>query len=219
MKNRYCDWFSHIYVLCTMLGLLLLFSAPWLSRILLAIGACSLPIAFGFQSTDISLSYTVLSFCALLIAYFFAVKRRYLPLVIVSVVDLVLVIFYCIRAYTQKDMNAFGFAITDLIISLVLVAIFLMQYLKRDTDKDSAPTQQRMGKEQELRALTVAVVSILSLFAVLWMLFLEIAAAATEPPTRAYSQELPAYTCQLQGGQGAGSVVPLPPNLRDKSAL
>lgn len=207
MKNRYCDWFSHIYVLCTMLGLLLLFSTPWLSRILLAIGACSLPIALdGFQSTDISLSYTVLSFCALLIAYFFAVKRRYLPLVIVSIVDLLLVIFYCICAYTQKDMNTFGFAITDLIISLVLVAIFLIQYLKRNTGKQTPPTQQRMGKEQELRALTVAVVSILSLFAVLWMLFLEIAAAATEPPTRAYSQELPAYICQLQKENPTGDI-------------
>lgn len=207
MKNRYCDWFSHIYVLCTMLGLLLLFSTPWLSRILLAIGACSLPIALdGFQSTDASLSYTVLSFCALLIAYFFAVKRRYLPLVIVSIVDLVLVIFYCIRAYTQKDMYTFRFAITDLIISLVLVAIFLMQYLKRNTGKETAPTQKSMGKEQEIRAFTVAVVSILSLFAVLWMLFLEIAAGATEPPTRAYSHELPAYTCQLQKENPTGDM-------------
>ena len=205
MKNRYCDWFSHIYVLCTMLGLLLLFSAPWLSRVLLAIGACSLPIALdSFQSMDISLSYTVLSFCALLIAYFFAVKRRYLPLVIVSIVDLVLVVFYCIRAYTQKDMNTFGFAMTDLIVSLALVSIFLMQYLKRNSGVETAPTQQSMGKEQEFRAITVAVVSILSLFAVLWMLFLEIATGATEPPTEAYSYELPAYTCQLQKENPAG---------------
>ncbi len=207
MKNRYCDWFSHIYVLCTMLGLLLLFSPPWLSNILLAIGACSLPIALdGFQSAEASLVYTVLSFCPVLIAYFFAVKRRYLPLVIVSIVDLALVIFYCIHAYAQKDMYAFRFAITDLAVSLVLVSIFLMQYLKRNTDKETPPAQQSMGKEQELRALTVAVVSILSLFAVLWMLFIQIAAAATKPPTRAYSHELPAYTCQLQKENPTGDI-------------
>jgi hypothetical protein len=69
---------------------------------------------------------------------------------------------------------------------------------------ETAPTQQSMGKEQEFRAITVAVVSILSLFAVLWMLFLEIATGATEPPTEAYSHEFPAYTCQLQKENPAG---------------
>ncbi len=197
MKNRYCDWFSHIYVFCTMLGLLLLFSAPGLSNILLLIGACSVPVVLdGFQSVGPSLLYTVLSFCVILIAYFFAVKRRYLPLIVVSIADLFLIVFYCIRAYTQKDMNTFRFAVTDLTVSLVLVSVFLIQYLKRNTGKQTPPAQQSMGKEQELRAFTVAVVSILSLFAVLWMLFLHFASAATKPPARAYSHESPAYICR-----------------------
>lgn len=196
MKNRYCDWFSHIYVFCTMLGLLLLFSAPGLSNILLLIGACSVPVVLdGFQSVGPSLLYTVLSFCVILIAYFFAVKRRYLPLIVVSIADLFLIVFYCIRAYTHKDMNTFGFAVTDLAVSLVLVSVFLIQYLKRNTGKQTSPAQQSMGKEQELRAFAVAVVSILSLFAFLWMLFLHFATAAAKPPTRAYSHESPAYIC------------------------
>lgn len=206
MKSRYCDWFSHIYVFCTMLGLLLLFSAPGLSNILLLIGACSVPVVLdGFQSVGPSLLYTVLSFCVILIAYFFAVKRRYLPLIVVSIADLFFIVFYCIRAYTQKDMNTFRFAVTDLTVSLVLVLIFLMQYLKRNSGKQTPPAQQSMGKERELRAFAVAVVSILSLFAVLWMLFLHFATGATEPPTEAYSHESPAKPppSDFDGGETA----------------
>ena len=142
-NKQFCRYFSHVYVLCTILGLLS-FPIQGISRLFLAVGANSIYVALGVAllsplSAPWSIACLIWSFvflAALIVTYVMAIKRHYLPLFIVSVLDIVPVMLFGI--YTIAEGNVYGFrlAIFDIVVSIVVVSLFSICWLM---DKKEGP--------------------------------------------------------------------------------
>lgn len=136
MDKQFCKYFMHIYVLCTLLGLLL-FPVQWVSRLLLAIGANSIYIALGVALLSplpapwviSSLLWSSILLVALIITYVMAIKKHYLPLFIVSVLDVIPVIIFCFYTFTERNMYGFWFSMFDMVVSIVVVSLFSVCFL------------------------------------------------------------------------------------------
>ena len=138
MNRQFCKYAAHVYVLCTVLGLLL-FPVQGVSNFFLAIGANSIYIALGVAllsplSAPWSIGCLIWSFVffvALIVTYVMAIKKHYLPLLILSILDIVPVMLFGI--YTIADGNMYGLklAILDIVVSIIVVSLFSVCFFIR----------------------------------------------------------------------------------------
>ena len=138
MKRQFCKYATHIYVLCTVLGLLL-FPVQWVSNFFLAIGANSIYIALGVAllsplSAPWSIGCLIWSFvffAALIVTYVMAIKKHYLPLLILSILDLVPVVLFGIYTIAEGNMYGLKLAILDIVVSIIAVSLFTVCFFIR----------------------------------------------------------------------------------------
>jgi len=137
-NNRFCKYIAHIYVVCTFLGLLL-FPIQGIGTFFLAVGANSIYVALGVALLSPlsgpwaigSLLCSLIFLVALITAYVMAIKKHYLPLLIVSVLDIVAVMLFCVYTIIEENSYGFQFAISDIIVSIVVVSLFAVCFLMR----------------------------------------------------------------------------------------
>ncbi len=135
-NKQYCKYFAHIYVLCTIFGLLL-FPIQEISRLFLAVGANSIYIALGVAllsplsaSWSISaLLWSLIFLVALITTYVLVIKKHYLPLLIVSILDIVPVMLFGIYTIAEGNMYGLKLAIFDMVVSIVVVSLFSICWL------------------------------------------------------------------------------------------
>lgn len=138
MNRQFCKYAAHIYVLCTVLGLLL-FPVQGVSHFFLAIGANSIYIALGVAllsplSAPWSIGCLIWSFvffAALIVTYVMAIKKHYLPLLILSILDLVPVVLFGIYTFTEGNMYGLKLAILDIVVSIIVVSLFSVCFFIR----------------------------------------------------------------------------------------
>jgi hypothetical protein len=138
MNRQFCKYAAHIYVLCTVLGLLL-FPVQGVSNFFLAIGANSIYIALGVAllsplSAPWSIGCLIWSFvffAALIVTYVMAIKKHYLPLLILSILDLVPVVLFGIYTFTEGNMYGLKLAILDIVVSIIVVSLFSVCFFIR----------------------------------------------------------------------------------------
>ena len=152
MNRQFCKYAAHIYVLSTVLGLLL-FPVQGVSNFFLAIGANSIYIALGVAllsplSAPGSIGCLIWSFvffAALIVTYVMAIKKLYLPLLILSILDLVPVVLFGIYTFAKGNMYGLKLAILDIVVSIIVVSLFSVCFFIR--------------KNQELRKIADEAVS------------------------------------------------------------
>ncbi len=138
MNRQFCKYAAHIYVLCTVLGLLL-FPVQGVSNFFLAIGANSIYIALGVAllsplSAPWSIGCLIWSFvffAALIVTYVMAIKKHYLPLLILNILDLVPVVLFGIYTFTEGNMYGLKLAILDIVVSIIVVSLFSVCFFIR----------------------------------------------------------------------------------------
>ncbi len=127
--NRY---FAHGYMLCTVIGYLLLMPAYELALGFVSVGATSIYISLGvFLSAAVSkfwglcaFGWTILFPVVLIAAYILALKSHFLLLWISAILDIlvsVALVIYCLMVNNQYGFNL---AIADVIISIVILVSF-----------------------------------------------------------------------------------------------
>lgn len=131
-KERILQYFTHGYMFCTIVGMLLLFSAHDFAIFFLGIGACSIPVSFGvFLAAHVgrfwgicAFLWTVLFPIVLLISYVYATKKKYGLFHLAIVLDSLISILFVV--YTISETNWYGlkFAIADSIVSFSILYAF-----------------------------------------------------------------------------------------------
>lgn len=137
-NKQFCKYAAHIYVLFTLLGLLL-FPIQGVSNFFLAIGANSIYIALGVAllsplSAPWSIGCLIWSFVffvTLIVTYVMAIKKHYLPLLIVSILDIVPVILFGIYTIAEENMYGFQLALFDIVVSIIVVSLFSVCFFTR----------------------------------------------------------------------------------------
>ena len=138
MNRQFCKYAAHIYVFCTVLGLLL-FPIQGVSNFFLAIGANSIYIALGVAllsplSAPWSIGCLIWSFVffvVLIVTYALAIKKRYLPLLILSILDIVPVMLFGIYTIAEGNMYGLKLAILDIVVSIIVVSLFSVCFFIR----------------------------------------------------------------------------------------
>ena len=131
-KERILQYFTHGYMFCTIIGILLLFSAHDFAVCFLGIGASSISVSFGvFLSAQVSrfwgicaFLWTVLFPLMLLISYLYAIKKKYVLFHWAIVLDFLISILFVV--YTISETNWYGlkFAVADSIVSFFILYVF-----------------------------------------------------------------------------------------------
>lgn len=131
-KERILQYFTHGYMFCTIVGILLLYSAHVFAVCFLWIGASSILVSFGvFVTAHVSrfwgtcaFLWTVLFPIMLLISYVCAIKKKYGLFHLAIVLDFLVSILFVV--YTISETNWYGlkFAVADSIVSFFILYVF-----------------------------------------------------------------------------------------------
>lgn len=138
MKSKKCGVFLHGYLLCTVLGLLLLVPTLTLSTLLLIPGAFSVYLALGligFSGSGvletISMVWLVLFPCAMAITYILAlVKKWMLPFWVITCLDVLGVIGVAVMNLVEGDAYMAALMLADILPSIGFCAVFLAAIIR-----------------------------------------------------------------------------------------
>ena len=131
-SNRFCQCMSHVYVICTVLGMLFLFLNFRIAILFLSIGASSIYVSMGiFAAAQVSrfwgigaFTWSVIFPVFLIFAYIFSRKKKYYPILVAFLLDIAVVLFAAVHLFMTENMYGFGVAIVDLFVSLLIALLF-----------------------------------------------------------------------------------------------
>ena len=140
--NRFCQCMSHVYVICTVLGMLFIFLNIRIAILFLSIGASSIYVSMGiFTAAQVSRFWGIGAFawCVifpifLVVAYIFSRKNKYYPILVAYLLDVTVVLFAAVHLFIAENMYGFGVAMVDLIVS-VLIALLLFRNIPTHKEK------------------------------------------------------------------------------------
>lgn len=142
MQRKTLKWLVHIYMACSIIGILLLFlsvGSEWLptpksGMAFLTIGASSGYIALGtFGAVETSTLWCVMSgiWCALLpafliVSYIFAIRNVYIPFTIVAILDALITVAFLLFSWAIQNRYGVESFLPDAIISVVYTCILVI---------------------------------------------------------------------------------------------
>lgn len=137
--------FAHGYMICSIVGIALLYFAYDIAMWFLGIGAASTYISIGmFLTANVSRFWIICAFLwsllfpiYLIVSYIIALKERYQMLVIAVVLDTLVTILFLVHTLLTENWYGLHLAIVDVITNLVVLLLFLR--ILRKAEDNSAP--------------------------------------------------------------------------------
>ena len=141
-NEQLCRCLSHIYIACTVLGMLFLFLFFEWAIPLLAIGANSIYISIGiFTDAEVgrfwgacALAWFFLFPIYLLVAYILALKKHYFPIFVAFLLDITVVLFASVHLFASGNLYGFRLLIVDLFVSM-LIALLFFRHIRTPKEK------------------------------------------------------------------------------------
>lgn len=131
-KEQILRCFTHGYMFCTVVGIVLLFHANEIAICFLAIGANSIYVSFGvFFAANVSKFWGICSFLWMvlfpilfLVSYVYAIYKKHIFLHLAMALDFLVSILFVVYNLTEMNWYGLKFAVIDLIVSFFVLSFF-----------------------------------------------------------------------------------------------